>query len=381
MFTVRQTLCSLGIAAALLWPAGAPAHAQTIAQDERAAVIFSYHRVGEDEYPGNNIRREQFESHIRELRRGQYNVMPLPAIIDALRAGERLPPRTVAITFDGGYRSILEAAVPLLLRHNLPFTVFIATDNVERPSPEYMAWDEVRRLARNDLVTVGLHPATYQRLHHAPQEELLRQLNTARASFRDRLGHEPRLFAYPFGEYSKAYRDLIAAQGFDAAFGEQSGVAHDGADVYALPRFVMTESYGDLDRFLMTAHALPLPVTDVSPADPRLDNAKPAIGFTVDPALKAGLKNLSCFAAGQGRPEIQIAGETRVELRLEKAFTTDRPRINCTMPGPAAAPGEEERWRWFGMMMNLPTTDEWRAGDEELRGNNDAVSVADEARG
>lgn len=373
MIALRRTLSNVGLAAALFLGAGlTPAHATALAQDERAAVIFSYHRVGEDEYPANNIRREQFHAQIRELLDGDYNVMALPAVIAALQDGEKLPPRTVVLTFDGGHKSILDNAVPLLLRHGLPFTLFVATDNIERKTTEYMSWDEVRKLARNDLVTIGLHPAVYQRLDEEPDAEILRQINSARVAYREKLGQEARFFAYPFGEYSQAYRDIIAKQGFTAAFGEQSGVAHAGTDHFALPRFAMTENYGDLDRFQMTANALPLPVSDISPADPRLTDPQPEIGFTVDPVLKNSLKNLSCFATGQGKTNIQIVGATRVEIRLQKPFTTERARLNCTLPAPMK-PGEDPSWRWFGMMMTLPGGTE--APDDET------VIVSDETRG
>ena len=375
---LRLTLLAVTLAAATL-AAVAPSRAAGIAQDEKAAVIFSYHRVGEDHYPDNNIRREQFEAHIRELKNGDYNVMPLPAVIAALKNGDTLPPRTVVLTFDGGFYSVYDYAAPLLIKNGLPFTIFVGTDRAARRTPEYMSWDDIRKLARNNLVTVGLHPAGYQRLGAEPETEILRQVNSARAAFRDNLGHEARYFAYPFGEYSKPLRDIVEKQGFEAAFGEQSGVAYAGADMLALPRFPMTESFGGLDRFLMTAHALPLPASDISPADPRLASAHPTIGFTVEPALKAELKKLSCFVAGQGKPSIQIVGDTRVEIRLEKAFTTERGRLNCTLPAAAADAGDDQSWRWFGLLFSIPGVESLPADNSD--GNADAVSVADESRG
>jgi peptidoglycan/xylan/chitin deacetylase (PgdA/CDA1 family) len=381
MNAVRQTLSALTFAAALLFTGAEAQAAAAIPQDERAAVIFSYHRVGEDEYPASNIRREQFEAHVRELTDGDYNVMALPAVIAALQKGEKLPPRTVVLTFDGGHKSIMEYAAPLLLKNNIPFTIFIPTGNMDRAAAQYMSWDDVRKLARNDLVTVGLHPASYERLGGESATEILRQINSARAAYRDKLGRDAQFFAYPFGEYSKAYRDLVAKQGFAAAFGEQSGVAYGGTDLFALPRFQMTESYGSLDRFLMAAHALPLPVTDISPADPQLSGTEPTIGFTVDPGLQSQLKDLSCFAAGQGRPSVQVVGDTRVEIRLERPLDTPRARLNCTMPGPTPAPGDDDTWRWFGMMMTVPGIENW---DEEKEDDNAGGLISrpgDDSRG
>lgn len=367
------------ISGLLLTVPARPSMAASIAQDESAAVIFTYHRVGEDQFPANNIRREQFEAHIRELKDRHYNVMPLPAIIAALRNGDQLPPRTVALTFDGGHKSVADYAGPLLLKNNLPFTIFIATGNAAAAATDYMSWSDIRKLARHNLVTVGIHPVNYQRLYTESPAEILRQVNSARAAFRDNLGSDPQYFAYPFGEYSKAYRDIVAQQNFAAAFGEQSGVAYHNADMFTLPRFSMTEEFGGLDRFLMTAQALPLPVKDISPEDPYLSGTLPSLGFTVDAALKSSLKNLACFISGEGKSEIQLAGESRVEIRLDKPLAAARTRINCTMPGPAAEPGEDPRWRWFGLMLITPRPEGWTENDGSSPA--DSVVLSDETRG
>jgi peptidoglycan/xylan/chitin deacetylase (PgdA/CDA1 family) len=340
------------------------AQTSAIPHDERAAVIFSYHRVGKDENPADNIRLEQFMSHIAELDEADYNVIPLDDVIKSIKGGKKLPPRTIAITFDGGHRSILENAAPILMKYNFPFTIFVAPDNADNTDNDYLSWDEIKRLSKNDLVTIGIHPATYQRVGNMDATEIRRQINSAIASYRKNTGKMPAYFAYPFGEYSAEYRDIVASMGFKAAFGEQSGVAYAGSDLMTLPRFAMTETFGDLDRFMMTTRALPFPVSDVSPADPRLDTADPVIGFTVDESLVAQLKDLSCFAAGQGKPDIQIISKKRVEIRLEKAFTVDRARLNCLLPGPTPAAGDDKTWRWFGLMMTVPnTTQVWSNED------------------
>lgn len=331
-------------------------------QDRSSAVIFVYYRVGEDQFPGANIRLEQFSVHLRELKDGRYTVLPLPDIVAALKNGTTLPDRAVSLTFDGGYKSILQNAVPLLTENNIPFTVFVSPDYLDRDSKEYIDWSDLKKLAKNKLATVGLHPAAYMHLADAPEEELRRQVNNARARMREMTGTEPTLFAYPFGEYSAAFRNIVESAGFVAAFGQQSGVAYVGEDMFTLPRFPMTESFGDIDRFQMTASALPLPVSDEQPKDPRLDTANPVIGFTIDKALRGNMGRISCFASGQeGKPRLELVGGGRVELRLEAAFEDDKARINCTMPGPPGEADEPPRWRWFGMLMTVPVQEQGSA--------------------
>ncbi len=345
-------LVLLAITAAPAWAA----QPTSIPQDKMAAVIFTYHRIGEDQYPATSLRQEQFESHIRELQEEEYSVIALPDVVKAFANDKKLPPRSVVLTFDGAHRSTFEQAIPLLLKNDMPFTLFLPTDHIDRASPRHMSWDDLRKLSRNKLVTIGLHTSGYSHLQNKTREDLTRQINKARARYREELDKEPAFFAYPFGEYSQPFQEIIEQQEFAAALGQQSSVAHTGSDLLALPRFTMTESHGGLERFRLTARALPLPVTDIEPKDPHLSTAQPVIGFTLDPNLGDTLDKLSCFASGQEKPDMEIVGGNRVELRLQKAFEEPRARINCTLPAPPGDTDEAPRWRWFGMLMTTPAT-------------------------
>ena len=60
---------------------------------------------------------------------GRYRLLSLEDALDGLRAGS-LPERACAITFDDGYRSNLELALPILEEFRAPATVFLVTDLV-----------------------------------------------------------------------------------------------------------------------------------------------------------------------------------------------------------------------------------------------------------
>lgn len=324
-----------------------PTHASGL---HNSAVIYAYHRISEPEYPSTNINFEQFETHIRKILNDGYHVVSLDTIYDAFTNGSELPEKAVAITFEGGHKSILDEAVPLLLEHDLPFTIFFAVDQADWQSDSYLSWRDLERLKRNDEVTLGLHPATYKHLLETNESDLNKQINRARSRYREEFDEEAKFFSYPFGEYSKAIKTLVQDNYFKAAFGQQSGVANEQSNLFALPRFAMTESYGGIERFQLTANALPLRVKDISPDDPLLKINPPAIGFTLLEDYK-NIDQLSCFATATGKTSLEIIGK-RIEIRLNEPFTQGRGRINCTLPADFDDEGVM-RWRWFGMLFSI----------------------------
>ena len=310
------------------------------------AVVFAYDRFGEDQTPSISIRIDQFEAHLDELQDSDYRVLPLPRILEALRTGTPLPARTVAITIDEASRSAFREAWPRLKAAELPFTLFVATDAIDRGSPAHMSWAEVRQLAAAG-VTIGGLGASIQSLVSRPADEVRAELRRMADRLQAETGQRPTLFAYPQGEVSSAVRTIVTEQGFTAAFGQQSGVLHPQADRAALPRFVMNESFGSVDRFRLAANALPLPVTDLTPDDPLLTVNPPSLGFTVADGV-GDLSRLACFAAGQGRTALERVTEDRVEVRIRDPFPPGRTRVNCTLPAP------DGRWRWLGMQFVVP---------------------------
>ena len=89
------------------WLSGPPP-----AQASDSAVILMYHRFGETNSPSTSIRLEQFEAHIKELKSGAYTVLPVPEIVSAIREGRPLPDRTIGLTIDDGYLSVMPKPFP-----------------------------------------------------------------------------------------------------------------------------------------------------------------------------------------------------------------------------------------------------------------------------
>lgn len=314
-----------------------------------SAVTFLYQRFGDPRFPDASIEVAQFEAHLGAIARGDFNVAPLDAVVAAFRRRDTLPERTIALTIDDADASVYSVAWPRLRKAGIPFTLFVSTDAVDAARPGYLTWDQIRELAASG-VTIGNQTASLAHLPALDLEAKGREIARANQRFNEELGFVPRLFAYPFGAYGQADKRVVKELGFEAAFGQHSGVGHPDADLYGLPRFVMTAEYGSLERFRLAANALPLYVDDLTPTETVLRPADnpPSFGFTLAEDQGAA-KDLACYASNRTEPlRLERLGERRVEARLAVPFAPGRARINCTLPA------RDGRWRWLGLQFYIP---------------------------
>ena len=303
------------------------------------ATILMYHRFGEENYPSTNVTLEQFEEHLEVLASGPYTVLPLEDIVLNLQSGTPLPDRTVAITIDDAYLSVYEEAFPRLKALGFPATLFVATRPVDRGLRAYMSWDQIREWQAAGY-GIGSQTQTHPHMHQQSRAENDKELRVSNERFLAELGMRPTLFAYPYGEYNLDVIDLVKEAGFEAAFGQNSGVAHGYDGFFELPRFAMNEQYGNRERLELAINGLPLKVTQLVPEDVVLAENPPLYGFT----LAADMDNerqLRCFNSKYGKLDVAIIGR-RAEIRMPGPLVGKRSRVNCTMPGP------DGRWRWFG---------------------------------
>ena len=320
------------------------------------AVVFIYHRFGETDTATTNVTLAQFDAHLEHLARGGYAVWPLEKVVATLRDGGKLPERVVAITIDDGFASIWSAAYPRLKARGFPFTVFINTDALDRGLAGYLSWAQVKEMARNGARFAD-HTATHERVWARRQGEdearwaarVRSDVGRAQQRLHAELGpdanEDPRLFAFPYGEYDAASAALIAQMGY-VAFGQHSGaiarLEHRGSGS-PLPRFAMSERYAAAEEFAQKARARALPVAVLAPADPRLA----ARGATNPPPLRLRFadaswrERIACYYSAQRMRGSWSADGRELEVRAPERLGTGRHRYNCT--------GRDARgeWYWF----------------------------------
>ena len=101
--------------------------------DPGRAVILRYHSVSHFDSATRLYRAasialtpEMFERQMRFVA-DWYQVVPLSRLVDCVEHGEAFPHRSLAITFDDGYRDNFVHALPVLRSFGFPATVYVTT--------------------------------------------------------------------------------------------------------------------------------------------------------------------------------------------------------------------------------------------------------------
>jgi len=129
--------------------------------DRSRLSILIYHRVlaSSDALNDWDPTAAEFETQIRALCRF-FTPLPLGEAVERLRKGT-LPAHAACVSFDDGYRDNVDVALPILRRHGVPATFFIATGYLNGGR----MWNDtviesIRRCeaADLDLTSLGLGP-------------------------------------------------------------------------------------------------------------------------------------------------------------------------------------------------------------------------------
>lgn len=337
------------------------AKADIIPEDSNSAVVYAYFRVGDDDRTVPGMSLTDFQSQIDEITDpdNQYNIASIDKILKAQQTNSPLPPRTIALTFEGSDSSFLRNAYPLLKDNNIPFTLFISAGLIDQAEKSgdtsVLSWNDVRSIAKSNLATIGMTSYAYTHIDDKGSDALASDTNRARERFRTELKTEPRYFSYPYGETNHDYLAVISKQGFAASFGQQSGAIGKSSPRSALPRFTVVDSFTDLDRFKMTALSLPFPFSDLEPSTTMIATNPPHPGFTVGNDISdADLKKMKCFASGIEKLDIEKIGARHFEIRFSNGFEDSKGRLNCTLPAAPLEGTDEPRWRWLGFLFAVP---------------------------
>lgn len=316
-----------------------------------AAVILQYHHISDQTPSSTSTSVERFTQHLNYLVKHQFRVVPLPELIARLKQGQALGDKTVAITFDDGYRSVYDTAFALLRDRDFAFTVFVNSKPIDEGLDEFVTWPELKEMTEAGATIANhtmSHPYMVRLLAGETKADwrtrITAEITGAERAIESHTGQSVKLLAYPYGEFDAKLETLIKKLGY-ASLGQHSGAIGANSNFLALPRFPMGGNFSELDSFTTKVHTRPLPLKNRQLLD---DNGKPLkeavvaagtrphLHLTLNAALAA---QLSCYLGGDALP-VKVKGKT-VTVKPVQGLTPGRSRYNCT------APTDDGHYYWF----------------------------------
>lgn len=215
-------------------------------------TILIYHRVGGGSDSAVDLDVDAFRAHVAHLAE-HHRVVTLDQAVDELLAradDDGAPPAGVVVTFDDGTADFTDHAVPALVEHGVPATLYVATEFVDEQTTfpwgaPPATWASLREAVGTGLVTIGSHTHSHWLLDRLEPAAIGSDLDRSIELVGEHLGTTPEHFAYPKALPGSAAAEIEVRRRFRSAALAASRVNRPGrADVHRLWRTPVQDSDG-----------------------------------------------------------------------------------------------------------------------------------------
>ncbi|MBU0634836.1 MAG: polysaccharide deacetylase family protein [Candidatus Omnitrophica bacterium] len=213
-----------------------------------ATPVLMYHHIA----PAENDSRlyvapESFERQMRFLKENNYRILSLGEYVSFMKDNVKPPKKSVVITFDDGYADNYINGYPTLKNLAIPATIFIVTGWVGEDG--MMSWDEIRELAKSNIICIGSHTLSHCELDKIDINLVRGEIARSKLALESRLNTEIDYFSYPCGFLNEAVRESVKEAGYKAACATKPTRELRLNDIYAITRIRISGSSDNLLNF------------------------------------------------------------------------------------------------------------------------------------
>jgi peptidoglycan/xylan/chitin deacetylase (PgdA/CDA1 family) len=285
----RQPEAATAAAEAEIPPPPEPVKMEPVVNKDARVSVLGYHDFTEGTSTNDMILNiEDFRKQMEAIRDAKLPVISMRQFLDWKQGKGAIPPESILITIDDGWRATHTLALGVLKEFGYPFTVFLYKNYINIGGRS-LTHEEVREIAAHGG-TISSHSVSHQNLSKRGgrsdaaydawlRQELVDSMAYLEETYGD-TGAVERTFAYPFGIYNDRVVALAQEAGYEACFtvnGKKTG--WDAPDM-------------EIGRYVVHGKTLA--------------NFEPALDFGGGSAMPAGRKFLT-----EGKSE---AGEARGPL-------------------------------------------------------------------
>lgn len=175
-----------------------------------------------------------FDQQMAYLSSRGYTSLSADQLANALLSHSGLPPKSILITLDDGYKDNYDFAFPVLRKYNLKANLMVITGLVGNPG--YLNWGQIREMKDSGVFSLGNHTWSHYALARGPQDKIDYEIKTAEQQLVDYANVKTNIFAYPYGSFNNQVIKTLQENGFAAAFSTNPGFWQCDSFIMALHR-------------------------------------------------------------------------------------------------------------------------------------------------
>ena len=209
--------------------------------------ILTYHSIDES---GSVISTSpsQFKKQMKLLKQLGFQTISVQEILECIHNKNLFPKKSIAITFDDGFKNNYSHALPILREYGFTATIFIVGAKCNKyndwdakskniPKLQLMNWDEIREMSEYGI-EFGAHTMTHINLSKKSLEEASEEIINSRIILEQKLKKDISFFAYPYGKQTDGIQNIVQNE-FAGAFSDKMGLTSLTSNIHSLPRIEM----------------------------------------------------------------------------------------------------------------------------------------------
>ena len=272
-----------GLLATLFLPAQ-----ETNTDDGSRVSVLGYHEFhATKEATHMRIPTSKFREQMEAVKASKIPVITLQKFLAWRRGEGTLPPQSILITLDDGWRSVYTEAFPILKEFQFPFTLYLYKNYVgSSKGGRALSYAMIEEMLQSDLCTIGSHsvshpfPSTVKKAAKTGEEGydkfLRKEFGDSKNFLEEKFKQKITTYAYPGGYHTDEMFDVADELGYDNLFTVKPGKIRRNSDSHILPRYIVLGNHDSAFKAALTfrngSRVTPVPVSLPHPVSPGSGN-------------------------------------------------------------------------------------------------------------
>ncbi len=161
------------------------------------------------------------ESQIKTLIADGYTFITFKKLDQYFDGREKIPEKSIILTFDDGYEDFYTDVFPILRKYNVPAVQYVISGFIDKPN--YMTDKQLKEVIESGLVEIGAHTVDHRNLKYLSDKDAQWEISQSKKDLQEKYHILVDAFAYPYGGYNDNTPELVKKGGFITAVTTESG--------------------------------------------------------------------------------------------------------------------------------------------------------------